>query len=274
MLLMAPFLLVVGVVLPALAWSSYRWQRTSAVSPADLLSPRALAWQTVALQALVAALALLALWGGGIKVVWVSRLSAASILTTLGIVGLALAAAWWEARRPLAAGDELRRTLRRVSATDPVWLLATAAATISEELTYRGVLTQALSPLWGLVAGAMASALVFGLAHFGQGWRGVAFSAVYGLGMQALVVVSGGLSLAIIAHFSYDLSAAALGRRLAARERDPAAAHSCVCAGAVGEHRCDSQWPLVREFCLSNISAIPRKASRSRRWRRIVPLRR
>lgn len=219
MWLMALFLLVVGVGLPVLAWLSYRWQRAAAVAPADLPSPRALAWQTVGLQLLVAGLALLAQWGGGIKVVWLSRLSAASGLMALGIVVAALGAAWWEARRPLAARDEWRRTLRRVGAADPVWLLATAAAAIAEELTYRGVLTQALSMPLGLVTGALASALVFGLAHFGQGWRGVAFSAGYGLGMQAVVVVSGGLSLAIIAHFSYDLSAAALGRHLAGRAR-------------------------------------------------------
>ena len=39
----------------------------------------------------------------------------------------------------------------------------------------------------------------------------------YGLGMQGLAVVSGGLRLAILAHGAYDLAAAALGRRLARR---------------------------------------------------------
>lgn len=224
MLLIVPFLLVVGVALPVLAWSSHRWLRTTDATQAALPSARALAWQTIVVQALVAGLASLAVWGGGLNVIWPSRLTVTGVLTAIGIVGVALVVAWLEGRRPLGPGNELRCTLRSVGATDPVWLLATTAAAVSEEFAYRGVLTEVLSEPLGIAVGSVASAIVFGMSHFGQRWRGAIFSAGFGLAMQVLVVVSGGLSLAIIAHFSYDLAAAALGRRLATRERDEAAA--------------------------------------------------
>ena len=118
----------------------------------------------------------------------------------------------------------MRRTLRSVGATDPVWLLTITAAAVSEEFAYRGVLTVILSEPFGIAIGSVGSAVVFGVSHFGQGWRGAAYSAVFGLSMQSLILVSGGLSLAIIVHLSYDLCALELGRRLAAREREEPAA--------------------------------------------------
>jgi membrane protease YdiL (CAAX protease family) len=214
------FLLLVGVVLPALAWSSLRWLRTTsaATEPTALPSARALGWQTVVLQTLVAGVAGLAAWGGGLRINWLSRVTAAGVLTSLAILLVALAVAWLEGRRPLGSGNQLRRTLRSVGAADPVWLLATTIAAVSEELAYRGVLTDFLSGPLGLAAGAIVSAIVFGASHFAQGWRGAAFSAVFGLGLQVVVAISGGLLLAIVTHLTYDLCAAALGRRMATRE--------------------------------------------------------
>ena len=115
----------------------------------------------------------------------------------------------------------LRRWLRGIETRDPVLLLATMAAVASEELAYRGVLTDLASGPLGPTAGAIASAAAFGVGHAAQGWWGVVFSAGYGLALQGLVVVSGGLALAMAAHLAYDLVAAALGRRLGKRTRGP-----------------------------------------------------
>ncbi len=224
MLFTIPFLLAIGVVLPVLAWSSHRWLRTTKPTPEALPSAHALGLQTVLLQALIAGLAGLAVWGAGLNVTWLSSLTVASALIATGILVVALVVAWLEGQRPLGPGDEMRRTLRSVGATDPVWLLTVTAAAVSEEFAYRGVLTVILSEPFGIAIGAVGSAVVFGVSHFAQGWRGAAYSAVFGLSMQSLILVSGGLSLAIIVHLSYDLGALAIGRRLAAREREEPAA--------------------------------------------------
>jgi membrane protease YdiL (CAAX protease family) len=214
MLLRLPFLLVVVVVLPALAWSSHRWAHSPGATDAAVPAIRVLGWQTVVLQTAVAGLAFLAIGGGEIEVIWWSSLTPRSGLLAVGLVAGALLVSWLEGRRPLGPHDSIRRRLREIRPTDPLWLLATVAAAVSEELAYRGVLT-GLIGLWiGLPAGAAVSALAFGLGHLGQGWRGAAFSAAFGLGLQGLVAVSGGLGLAILAHGVYDLGATAMGRRL------------------------------------------------------------
>ena len=224
MLLSIAFLVMVGFVLPALSWSSHRSMGSPDTMKPALLSTRAIACQIVLVQAIVAGFASLAVWAAGLTVAWASRLTVAGVLTAIGIVGAASVVALVEGRRPLGRGTELRRLLRSVSPGDPVWLVATAVAAVCEEFAYRGVLVEILSRPLGPAGAAVASAVVFALGHLAQGWRGAAFSLVFGLGMQTLVALSGGLTLAIVAHLTYDLVAAALGRRLAVRECHESAA--------------------------------------------------
>jgi membrane protease YdiL (CAAX protease family) len=218
MLLAIPFLIVVGLALPVLAWLSYRAMSRTDSKSTDALSPRALAWQTLAVQAVVAGLAALAVWGGKIDVAWLSRVTLGSGLLTICILAAWLAMAWFEGRRPSGSKNELQRAFGNVSISDPVWLLATTSTAVSEEFAYRGVMTQILSEPVGVIGGAVASALVFGVSHFGQGWRGFIYSTGFALLMQLLVFISGGLSLAIATHFVYDLAAFAMGRHFAKRE--------------------------------------------------------
>jgi membrane protease YdiL (CAAX protease family) len=174
-----------------------------------------MALQTIVLQALVFGLAWLASAGTGITVSWQSRLGTLPLLATIALLALFTGVAWAEARRPLGARDVLRRKLRRASPADPVWLTLTLIAGIVEEYAYRGVLTAILAVPFGTIAASVASAVLFGLAHSTQGWRGFAFSAAFGLALQGLVFVSGGLALAIFVHVAYDVGATWLGRRLA-----------------------------------------------------------
>jgi hypothetical protein len=105
--------------------------------------------------------------------------------------------------------------LRGIRSTDPWWLAANLSAAVGEELAYRGALVELLTPWLGSAAAVALSAALFGLSHLTQGWRGAAFSTVQALALQGLVILGGGLGLAIVAHFAYDIGAHLLGRRLA-----------------------------------------------------------
>lgn len=213
-----PFLAVVGFLLPFLAWSSHRHLSAESEAPAALPSADALAAQTIVVQVIVIALAWLALLRRDLSPSFASRIDATTLLGTCALVLAALKAAQLEARRLLGPSERLRRELRSAGLTT-MWFLAICAAAIGEEYAYRGVLFvligESLSPFFA----ALASALLFGLAHVGQGWRGATMSAGFGLGLQAIVVLSGGLSLAILAHLLYDLGVVWLGRRLAHVQR-------------------------------------------------------
>lgn len=111
----------------------------------------------------------------------------------------------------------MRQRLRSVRATDPWWIAAAVAAAIVEEYCYRGVLTALLGEALGMWPAVLLSALAFGGAHLGQGWRGAGFSAAFGLALQLLCFMHGGLLAAILVHFAYDMLAAFLGHRLMAR---------------------------------------------------------
>jgi membrane protease YdiL (CAAX protease family) len=213
MLAAIPFLVIVVVAMPVLAWVGYRAQRVPGTASVALPSARSMALQTIALQAVVGGTAWLAASGAGIAVSWRSILSAETVAVASLAVASALGFAWLESRRPLGPDEALRRRLRQVGALDPLWLATAIVAAVAEEFAYRGVLPALLGRDLGMPAGIAVSALVFGLAHLAQGWRGAAFSAAFGLAMQAVVLLSQGLFLAIAAHLAYDLCAAALGRR-------------------------------------------------------------
>ena len=99
------------------------------------------------------------------------------------------------------------------------WVLVSVLAGIGEEITWRGVQTALLAYLTGsFVAGAVLSAASFGLAHYMQGWKSAATIALFALGFQAVVWISGSLYVAMVVHVMYDITAGftygRLGREL------------------------------------------------------------
>ncbi|MBL8514270.1 MAG: CPBP family intramembrane metalloprotease, partial [Betaproteobacteria bacterium] len=62
---------------------------------------------------------------------------------------------------------------------------------------------------WG---GVLLSSAIFGIAHAYQGRTGVLRTAIVGLMVAVLFVVSGSLWLAIVLHTAVDLYGGALGR--------------------------------------------------------------
>jgi membrane protease YdiL (CAAX protease family) len=140
------------------------------------------------------------------------------VLVALLVVGMGLVVASFEARRPLGPGDGMRRLLERIPATHPAWMTALTAASVGEEFAYRGVLTELCTGPFGAGWAVVASAGLFGLGHLAQGWRGAVASAAFAMALQVIVFISGGLALAMLAHFAYDIGAMWLGRRIQPRQ--------------------------------------------------------
>lgn len=74
---------------------------------------------------------------------------------------------------------------------------------IYEELAYRGFLFYYLGmvfPHSNMVEKVVVSALLFGIVHFYQGWRGIVSTGAAGLLLAGLYVASGNLLLPVVAH--------------------------------------------------------------------------
>jgi len=99
------------------------------------------------------------------------------------------------------------------------WVGVSTLAGIGEEITWRCVQTTLLTVLTGsFAAGAVLSAISFGLAHSIQGWKSAAIITVFALCFQAIVWFSGSLFVAMVVHVAYDITAGLnygrLGREL------------------------------------------------------------
>ena len=106
------------------------------------------------------------------------------------------------------------------------WSVTVIAASIAEEVAYRGV---GMSVLWwslgNVWAAALVSALAFALAHWTQGWKSGLVIFAMALVMQGLVQFTETLILAVIVHAAYDFIAGIRIARDARRlEREAAGA--------------------------------------------------
>ena len=120
-----------------------------------------------------------------------------SMAAGLGLAGgLLLAAAWLE--RHLASFRFVtRRTewaLRRLAPSRGTAMALTLVTSLGEEILFRGVLLHAF--------GLVPQAIVFGLLHPAgrRGWSYPVFTAVSGLALGALVLWTGRLAPAVLAH--------------------------------------------------------------------------
>lgn len=215
MFLAIPFLLLVGVALPLMSWMSFRLsrKRESNIHPSSI-EFRVIAVQTFLLQTAVAGLALLAAYGINLELAWQSDITVQTATASLAVLFGFIAVAIFEARRKLDRSERIRAELRKVRATDPMWVSVTLVAGFVEELAYRGVLTLLLSGYMDYWLAAITSAVLFGLGHFTAGIRGAVVAFLFAVAMQWLVYLSGGLFLAIAVHAVYDLLAAWLGNRI------------------------------------------------------------
>lgn len=196
------FTAVVCVVIPVLAVSGKRKLDTGIVVPRVPLYIETIVLQTCLL--------VLAVWTGRSNGITLANPIAvhsravllAGALLVIALLGMLLADRFASARTRL-----------RLYAIIPIdrdqrvlWIGVCAAAAISEEATYRGILFAVLEIVarsWWIAA--VIGAVIFALAHSVQGWKSTAVVAVFGFGFQLLVLYSGGLYLAMIVHFLYDL---------------------------------------------------------------------
>jgi membrane protease YdiL (CAAX protease family) len=76
-----------------------------------------------------------------------------------------------------------------------------------EEFVFRGLLFDAVVSQWGVLLGAIGTAMMFGLGHM-RGYPpdvlGISLAAVYGLALAWLRVHTGGLGQPILAHIVAD----------------------------------------------------------------------
>lgn len=196
------FIAVVAILIPVLAASGKRRLDTGIVVPRVPLYI-----ETIVLQS---CLLLLSVWTARANRIMLADpvvLSARNLLFAAALLALALSG-MLIANRFSSASTRLRLyAIIPINRDQRVlWVGVCAAAAISEESTYRGVLfaliAVATQSWW--IAGLIA-ALIFALAHLIQGWKSTLFVGLFGFAFQLLVFMSGGLYMAMAVHFLYDL---------------------------------------------------------------------
>jgi len=117
---------------------------------------------------------------------------------------------WW--RRTARRGEPVPRPSRLeilVPAThaERRWAVAASiSAGLCEELVFRGVLIMAgIAAGWPPIVAALASSVLFGLAHLYQGRLGIGLTAVAGLAMTYFLLPTGSLLFPIVLHILIDL---------------------------------------------------------------------
>ena len=197
----AALLLIVGVAIPYLAWKTNRRFRG-----VELPIPRAqFFFQTAIFQLVIYGFALVAASTNGIRLkllplVWWKAWPALALL----VLSLALLKLRWPSR-----DDADKRRLYAILPHDRrelgPYLVLCVVAGIAEEVIYRGVSYRLLLRLgitiW--VAAAIMS-VVFAVAHSVQGWRSAIVIGVIAAGFHFVVIYSGALVPAIVAHIAYD----------------------------------------------------------------------
>jgi membrane protease YdiL (CAAX protease family) len=87
-----------------------------------------------------------------------------------------------------------------------LFMLMAVSAGVWEELVYRGFLVWFLVPLTGIAGAVVISALIFGLAHLYQGFRGFMTSMVLGLIFAAFYLLTASLWWLMIVHAAMDIA--------------------------------------------------------------------
>jgi membrane protease YdiL (CAAX protease family) len=92
------------------------------------------------------------------------------------------------------------------------WFLGVAiSAGICEELLYRGFLFAVAAPFVTIYGALAASAIVFGLGHVYQGWRGIALTGAVGLFLGAFYFFTGSIVFPMILHVLIDVNGGVSG---------------------------------------------------------------
>ena len=200
------------------------WPRVVRATAAGLPGARvAHYWATIVVE-WIPALYLLALWAV-FRRPWDDLYLGRSSLFRLGLgfaFALALIIFLWNQQRTILARPKLiERVRQKMSFADPFfphtdaerhhfWFVAVTAG-ICEEILYRGFLFSFLRAWTGIIGAIVISSIVFGWAHIYQGYRFVPRTALVGLFLAVIVVVTKSLWPAILIHAAIDFSSGELG---------------------------------------------------------------
>jgi membrane protease YdiL (CAAX protease family) len=107
-------------------------------------------------------------------------------------------------------------------------LFAALACTagLCEEFLFRGYLGWFAALVLPFPVAPAVQALVFGLCHAYQGWRGIILTTFAGAFLTAMVLITGSLWPSILIHALMDLHAGDLARRVFPRDDAPGSAEA------------------------------------------------
>ncbi len=202
-------------VLPPFGRARYRWlkQQIEAGGPAARLR----FYRLVMLAQLGLVAAVLAIWVlGRLPRQALGLVAPPDFAVTTSTVAVFLAALAvssivlrYKGERALKRLIQMAGPLLPVSAAERwTFVLVGAGAGVSEELAFRGFLFYyclTFLPTLGQSGAVLATSIAFGLGHLYQGVRGVTLTAVVGLFLAMLYVISGSLIVPIVVHAALDL---------------------------------------------------------------------
>ena len=208
---------------PLVEWRWF-WPRLVRSTAAGVRGARtAYYWGTIAVE-WIPTLYVLTLWLV-FRRPWDNLYLGRSSLFRLGL-GLAFALVviiflWNQQRTILARPKLIQQVRRKMSFADPFlphtdaerrhfWFVAITAA-VCEEILYRGFLFSFLRAWSGIIAAVVISSIVFGFAHLYQGYRHAPRTALVGLFLAVVVLLSKSLWPAILIHAAIDFSSGELG---------------------------------------------------------------
>jgi membrane protease YdiL (CAAX protease family) len=167
-----------------------------------------------------AVIAFLTAWYNQLPLFGSSQITAFGVLATIVFLAMTLGTLPWLVKHRSAEWRmRFYSILPETAKQRTAWVFICMIVAVGEEVLYRAVAWELLYRLTGnyWIAGVIA-ALVFGLNHLVQGWVSTGIIFFIGLGFHLLILISGGLYAAIVAHFIYDLCAGLIFGRLAQNE--------------------------------------------------------
>jgi membrane protease YdiL (CAAX protease family) len=223
-------LIVIG--LPVRAWLGMRALNAAPAGEVAALRPRL--WRRAILSQWVLVALVLAVWLANHRSPVTLGLA---IRPTAGLTGVlvglvTIVALVLRQRGAVDSDEDIRRRVRDRLApverlmpragSDFKWFAALACtAGLCEEFLFRGYLAWVAGLLLPFPVAPAAQAIVFGMCHAYQGWRGIVLTTFAGAFLTAVVLVSGSLWPAIVIHALMDLHAGDLARRVFPRDAEP-----------------------------------------------------
>ena len=221
MLALSDWLLLATIVMVVPVYSYFNGRRLQTIAGANR---RSLYLRSIAVQWLLAAVTLYAWWRHdrpfdalGFSIVPGMVTTSAEIVCVMAAIAVFLRLrkmAGWAPEKLAALRERLGGTAVVVPRTraELAWfLLVAVTAGICEELLYRGFFFAVAAPFVTVYGAAVASAIVFGLGHTYQGWRGIALTAAVGLFLGAFYFLTGSIVFPMFLHVLIDVNGGVSG---------------------------------------------------------------